>query len=155
MIKNRVYKGNLSSMKSILLTSVQFLCIGWILYTNPWLSDHWILKMLQFGGLALGIWAIIVMSKSKLNITPVPRDGAFLITSGPYRLLRHPMYTSVILILFPILYGNYGVSNILVFSILLLNLLLKLRYEENLLKKKFPDYAHMKSSTWRLIPWIY
>ena len=142
-------------MKSILLTSVQFICIGWILYTNSWIDDHWVITLIQTIGLVLGVWAIAVMSKSKLNITPVPRKGASLVISGPYKILRHPMYTAVILTLFPILFTNYEIINLVVFGILFINLILKLNYEEILLREEFPAYEQMATNTWRLVPWIY
>lgn len=142
-------------MKAILITSIQFICIFWILFTNSWLATEPFLIAVQLTGFALGLWAIFVMSRSKLNITPVPLKGAFLITNGPYRLIRHPMYTSVILILFPILVGNYSWTNILVFGILLINMIVKLHFEEKLLLAKFPDYKEVISNTWRLVPWIY
>lgn len=142
-------------MKSILLTSIQFLCIGWILYFNDWLVAGAVLMVVQLMGLVLGGWAIFVMSRSKLNVTPVPRKGASLVTSGPYSLIRHPMYTAVILALFPILVNDASLSNSIVFGMLLINLLLKLHYEEKLLQEVFPKYSALKSRTWRLIPWIY
>lgn len=142
-------------IKSILLTAIQFICIGWILYTNPWLSENRILMVVQLIGLMLGIWAIAKMSKSKLNVTPTPVKGAMLITSGPYHWVRHPMYTALILMLFPILYNNYGQMNLIIFGILFINLILKINYEEHLLRKRFQEYHKMESTTWRLLPWVY
>ena len=142
-------------MKSIILTSVQFSCLAWILYSNPWIADHTVWIIIQIVGLAVGLWAIFEMSRSKLNVTPVPRKGAILITSGPYRMIRHPMYTGLILTFFPILSRDHGLLNLIVFSILLLNMLLKLSYEEQLLRERFPEYNKMTDSTWKLIPFIY
>lgn len=142
-------------VKSILLTSIQFLCIGWILYFNSWLAEPGVLVLIQVAGVLLGSWAIVVMSSSKLNVTPIPRKGAVLVTAGPYRLIRHPMYTSLLLAFYPILYQNHDLANSLVFGLLLINMLLKLNYEEKLLRERFPEYKRMESKTWRLIPWIY
>lgn len=142
-------------MKSFLLTAVQFICLGYILFANSWLSGQPVLAGVQVSGILLGIWAIVVMSRSKLNVTPDPRKGAILIQNGPYRLIRHPMYTSLMLALFPILYTNHGIVNLMVFTVLFVNLLLKLNYEERLLLARFESYRQMVSTTWRLIPWVY
>jgi len=142
-------------MKSLLLTAVQFICLGYILLTNSWISAQPVLAGVQVAGVLLGVWAILVMSRSKLNITPDPRKGAILIQTGPYSLIRHPMYTSLMLALFPILYTDHGIANLIVFGVLFINLLLKLKYEERLLLARFESYRQMVSTTWRLIPWIY
>jgi len=142
-------------MKSLILTSIQYLCLAWILYTNPWLTAHSILVVIQVAGLVLGIWSIVEMSKSKLNITPVPREGAILIASGPYKLIRHPMYMALILSLFPMLAMDHGIVNLLVFGVFLCNMIFKLSYEEQLLHNRFPEYGEMAFRSWRLIPWIY
>jgi len=142
-------------MKAILLTVIQFTSLGILVYLNDWPAGLPLLAAVQFVGLLLGLWAIYAMSKSKLNITPVPRKGAVLIHSGPYRLIRHPMYTSLMLMVFPVLYDNHGITNLLVTTILFVNLLLKLAYEEQLLRDRFEGYDAMTGRTWRLIPWIW
>ena len=142
-------------MLSILLTSVQFVCLGIILYINQWVSPLAFLALIQVLGLLLGGWAILAMSRSKLNVTPVPRKGSVLITDGPYRLIRHPMYTSLFLIFYPILYTSHSTANLVLFSVFTVNMILKLNYEEKLLLQRFEGYREMTVKTWRLIPWIY
>ena len=142
-------------MLSILLTSIQFICLGFILYTNPWISPKPLLVVIQALGLLLGAWAIAAMSRSKLNVTPVPRNGSVLISHGPYRLIRHPMYTSLFLIFYPILITDHSTANLVVFAILTVNMVLKLNYEEKLLHQRFEGYREMAGRTWRLIPWVY
>lgn len=142
-------------MKSATLTTIQFLCLGYILFTNEWLADSPVLIVIQFAGLALGTWSVVEMSRSKLNITPVPRKGATLISSGPYRLIRHPMYAALILAFFPLLVQDPSISNGIAFGVLLVNLILKLLYEEQLLLQRFPGYKEMTGRTWRLIPWVF
>jgi len=146
---------NMGTMKSILLTTIQFATLGIILFTNAWPSGQPVLAGIQALGLLLGIWAILVMSRSKLNITPVPRKGAFLVESGPYRLLRHPMYTSLMLIVLPSLYDNHSPLNIFLTGVLFINLYFKLMYEEQLLQLRFEGYIEFRKRTWRLIPWIW
>ncbi len=142
-------------MRSVVLTSVQFLCLGILLAFNPWVAGHPALIALQAAGVLLGSWAILVMSRSRLNITPVPLKGAVLVTSGPYRLIRHPMYTSLILMFTPVVIAHPQPANIAVLALLLINLVFKLRYEEKLLRARFDGYKALERSTWRLIPWVY
>ena len=142
-------------MRSVLLTSVQFICMGILLYGNSLFADQPVLAGLQAAGLLLGTWAILVMSRSRLNVTPVPLKGAVLITSGPYKLIRHPMYTAVLLVFLPLVLSHPNTMNIIVFTILAVNLYFKLNYEEMLLLERFEGYDELMRRTWRLLPYIY
>lgn len=46
-------------------------------------------------GLGRFAWAVWANRPGNFNIRPAPRAGARLVTQGPYRLIRHPMYTAV------------------------------------------------------------
>ncbi len=142
-------------MRSFVLTAIQYILLGWILYSNDWLVNNKYLKILQFVGLALGIWAIFVMRNSNLNITPSIRKGTKLITNGPYHFIRHPMYLSLLLVFLPMLTENYGTINLVVFGIFVVNLILKLEYEEQLLKEEFEAFADYSKRSWKLFPFVY
>lgn len=48
------------------------------------------------GGL-LGAWALLSHPRGNFNIRPTPRAGGRLVSHGPYRWIRHPMYSCVAL----------------------------------------------------------
>ncbi len=143
------------NLKSTILTLIQYLTMAYLLFAFPVFTKNVFTLIIQSLGVFLGFWAIVVMSKSKLNITPVPREGSSLINSGPYRIVRHPMYSSLLLFLVPIVFYYSSKMGFLVFGIFLVNLILKLTYEEQLLLKTFNRYEVYKQYTWRLIPYVY
>lgn len=145
----------MGNLKSILLTFIQYISMIYLILAFPVLSKQTFVLIIQLCGLLLGVWAILVMSGSKLNITPVPRSGAILIQKGPYKLIRHPMYLSLLLVLIPMMIYNTSVLGWLVFGIFFINLIIKLSYEENLLVQTFEGYKNYQQHTWRLIPWVY
>jgi protein-S-isoprenylcysteine O-methyltransferase Ste14 len=49
------------------------------------------------GGALLGLWSARTMGES-LSPMPTPRPGAGLVDRGPYGVVRHPIYTAVIMV---------------------------------------------------------
>ena len=103
----------------------------------------------------LASWSVSVMMKSKLRVTPVPAKDARLVADGPYRFIRHPMYTSVLLAVSGLLIIHFSYFRLLLAVFLLVVLLLKLNWEEKMLSEKFTDYRKYKQLTRKLIPFIY
>ena len=102
-------------------------------------------------GLCVGVWAIVAM-KMKVSVFPEANHVSVLTLSGPYKLIRHPMYTAVLLV--SLAFVNTFMS-LLAWVVLVLILLIKLHYEEKLLLEKFKEYKQYKHKTKRLIPFIY
>ena len=151
--KRTIFKMN--DIKSTILTFIQYATLAIMLYSNAWFAENPILIVVQIFGLFIAIWAVLQMTKSKLNITPVPRSGSVLIQSGPYKLIRHPMYLSLLLIITPMIISGLSTFQIAVFSIFLINLVLKMLYEEELLINHFEGYLVYSEKSWRLFPFIY
>jgi len=143
------------SLKSFVLVSLQVLLAVFILLNGYFIAKTILAGIFQSLGLLLGIWSVLVMNKSKLNIFPEIRKGAFLINTGPYSLIRHPMYLSILLVLTPLIIENYSILRLIALILLLLVLILKIEREERMLKMSFSDYQSYSKLTYRLIPFIY
>lgn len=101
-----------------------------------------------------GILLLISLLQLNKNLSPFPTpkvDGA-LIQTGLYKYIRHPIYTSI-LILF-IGYSFYQNSIYKLAITLLLGVLFyfKSKYEEKQLAIKFPEYLAYKNRTGRFFP---
>ena len=105
--------------------------------------------------LFVGFWAIYTMRKSKFTISPIPREKAQLLEDGMYGFIRHPMYLAVLLLCLGFLLQNPDKVNILVYSILFADLLVKLHWEEKLLEEKFEGYKNYQLKTKKIIPFIF
>lgn len=141
--------------KSILLVGSQFICIGALLpgiRLNNFSNFTIICLLISF---ALLVWSLVAMSASKLKVFPEPHQNASLIISGPYKYIRHPMYTSVLVGSVGLVSTNFSLIRFTFFIVLLIVLIYKLRLEENLLMKKFESYRQYCTSTSRLIPFVY
>ncbi len=141
---------------SNILVFSQLSSAGLLLLTGPLLADYWIGLIVQLIGLSVGVWAIVLMKMSnKFNVPPEVRKGSKLVKQSIYKYIRHPMYTSVLLYFLPALIFYFSWWRMGYFGILLVTLILKINYEEKLLKAAFSDYVNYQKHSWHLIPFVY
>jgi len=82
--------------------------------------------------------------------------GHHLIDTGPYAIVRHPMYASALLYIIgvPLLLGSW--IGLAVVPLMLIGLAPRAVREEELLKRELPGYAdYMTRVRWRMIPHIW
>jgi protein-S-isoprenylcysteine O-methyltransferase Ste14 len=140
---------------SYFLVLIQFGCLAGLLFTGPLLVHKPLQMVLQFLSVLLIIWAIVAMRKSKLSVFPDLKEGATFIVNGPYRMIRHPMYLAVIIFALSIVSEKMSYIRVLFLLFLIIDLLIKIEFEERILVKEFKDYSNYKKVTRKLIPYIY
>jgi len=91
------------------------------------------------------------------NLSPFPNPitHAKLVQHGIYTRIRHPLYTSVILVAFGWALAWLSWPAALVAAALIPFFHAKSSREEKLLRARFPEYAEYMARTRRFIPWIY
>jgi protein-S-isoprenylcysteine O-methyltransferase Ste14 len=100
----------------------------------------------------IGAWTLFHNRPGNFDIFPEPRERARLITTGPYALVRHPMYLAVLLFAAGFALGWRGVPQLLALALLAAVLHVKASREERLLAQKFPEYRDYAARTARIIP---
>ena len=142
------------SPKSLVFVGAQLLCLAYLLVSGPWLASlEWV--WLEIVGLYLGAWAIYTMKLRNLRIAPEVARGARLVTTGPYRFVRHPMYSAVLLITVSLVLSRFTLARLTMWTGLLAVLLAKLQHEEALLAKRFREYIAYQRRTKRLVPFLF
>ena len=140
---------------SFIYVVIQILFIILIGITGPIISNNIAILV----GIAIGVftmfWALWTMRLSNLNMMPDLKHKSILVTSGPYRVIRHPMYASVLLVTLMLVLNHLTLLRIVFWLVLVIDLHFKYLYEEKLLLKKFPEYMDYRKNTKRLIPFIY
>ena len=127
--------------------------LGWRAMAAPSAISVQVGSLRAASGL-LALWALAANRPGNFNIRPTPRHGGTLITSGPYRWIRHPMYTSVLLAAAAAAWNSFETVDALLWVALLGVLLGKAAIEERALVRRFPDYQDYRLRTTRLVPWL-
>ena len=89
------------------------------------------------------------------SVYPEIKHQATLITTGPYRYIRHPMYTSLITMMIGIALYNYHWVNVVGVLMVAGAVINKANREEKLLLMKFPEYVRYQQKSDRFLPYIY
>lgn len=140
---------------SVTLVIIQLASFGLIVFTGPIIPSNPILILLLLLGVFLGLWAFWEFRKSKFSALPEVKRGNRLLTTGPYQIIRHPMYASLLLIGFIFVINSFSILRFLAMVILAMVLLIKLNYEEKLLARHFKEYSSYQKRTYKLIPFLY
>lgn len=98
-----------------------------------------------------GVWAL----RGNRTIFPRPKVDASLVRHGIYRWVRHPLYTSLILLSLGWAAGWASMPALLAGGALAVFLDRKARREEVWLRAKFPEYAAYARQVRRFVPGIY
>ena len=105
-------------------------------------------------GAGIGLWAINHHKRGNFNIQPKLKEGCQLVTTGAYNYIRHPMYTSVLLMMFAVLVSTPTLLEFLFFIALVIVLVLKAKREELLWCGHDEAYLEYKEHTKLFIPYI-
>ncbi len=110
--------------------------------------------VLMAGGGALLLAALLRLGRG-LTPLPYPKEGAALVRSGPYGLVRHPMYGGgLVLALGWALFAGSALTLCYV-ALLFVFLDLKSRREERWLAGRHPEYAEYRRRVRKLVPFLY
>lgn len=139
---------------SLLLVTLQFLLIALIIF--PFNAPT--LNVLNAGLFAAGMivffLALFAMKQRTFTVMPEPKEQGELITRGIYRLVRHPMYLSVLLCAIGASLAYAEIWKWPGSGLLMLVLVMKMRREEKLLCSRYPGYASYRKKVKAIIPFI-
>jgi len=110
--------------------------------------------VLQAFAVGLMIWARVAFGRRSFHPAADPTPGG-LVTRGPYRRIRHPIYTSVCLFAAAgaLPAGSWAAGACL--GVLVAGALARMHCEEALLTAQMPGYREYRTRTWRMIPGIF
>jgi protein-S-isoprenylcysteine O-methyltransferase Ste14 len=126
----------------------------WLLLLRSLFSPSPIVIALQGVALFLILWARITFGRRSFHLAANPTEGG-LVTWGPYRYVRHPIYTALCLFTGAGAAAHLSWQSALAFGAIFGFALVRIFCEETLVSLKYPEYREYAARTWRMIPGIF
>src|SRR5713101_7449406 len=125
-----------------------------LLVTRNLFSSSPLLISLQAIAVLLFLWARVAFGRHSYHLVANPTEGG-LMTGGPYRYIRHPIYAAMCLFAAAGAAGHWSWSADLWGGLVLASAVMRILCEEPLVAARYPEYAQYKATTWRMIPYVY
>jgi protein-S-isoprenylcysteine O-methyltransferase Ste14 len=111
--------------------------------------------LIEILGLCIAIWARITLG-SNWSASVTFKEKHELIIKGPYKFVRHPIYTGMLTMFLGAAIYLGVLAGFLGFVSFFIGFWIKSREEERMMAKHFPkEYAKYKKNTKALIPFVY
>ena len=113
----------------------------------------WVIAI-QVVALLLGVWARVTFGRRSYHVAANPTEGG-LVTWGPYRYIRHPIYTAICLATLAGVGAHWSWKSGVCGGVVVGSLVMRIFCEEHLLSARYPEHGQYASRTWRMIPYVY
>jgi protein-S-isoprenylcysteine O-methyltransferase Ste14 len=156
--ERRSFLSSLSYRLPIVVGVIVIVAMGrhypmYVKLTPDTIYTRWAGAFVCVAGLVFSIWSRHVLGRNwSSNITF--KEGHQLIRTGPYRFVRHPIYTGILVMSSgpAIQYGRvFSWFALLVIGV---GLWIKLKQEESVMLKHFPEYSEYRKQVSALVPFI-
>lgn len=150
--------GNASEPMKKALSAVGFLfmvgALVALIFTDSLFSRAPIVIVVQIAAVFLMVWARVTFGRRSFHATADPTEGG-LVTTGPYRFIRHPIYTAVCLFVVAGVLAHLSLITAGFFLVLLVGSVIRMLAEERLLRGRYPEYAQYAATTKRMVPFVF
>ena len=159
-VRRETWKQRLLYLLPTLLVAPIFLWNGLAMGLSGRMTDHplamyWVGTALLAAGLLFSVWARRVLGRNWSGMVTVKQDHE-LVEIGPYRFVRHPIYTGLLVAVSGSAISWNHWFGFYVLAVLFVALWLKLRREEAFMRETFGEkYAAYCARTKRLVPWVF
>src|SRR6476660_2351480 len=127
--------------------------LGLLATQNLFSSSPFVIS-LQVVAILLFLWARFTFGRRSYHVVADPTEGG-LVTGGPYRYIRHPIYAAMCLFTSAGVAGHWSWSSGLIGGVVLASAVIRVFCEDVLVERCYPEYAQYAATTWRMIPYVY
>ena len=151
--RGKVYM-NFKNVLSILGLLVAAAALVQLFFLHHLFAKSPYLLAVQVAAVLLMIWARKTFGLRSFHAAASTSKGS-LVTNGPYRYWRHPIYASIIYFTWAGQVGSPAAVPIALAGAVTFGLFVRMLIEEQLLTQTYPAYAEYAKKAKRLIPFVY
>ncbi len=138
---------------SLVAFAISVLGMVYLFKNHSILSDNPVVIIIQILAFGLMIWARMTFGFKSFHASA----NAFkekLVTNGPYKWLRHPIYAAVIYFFLACIISFPNIETIVAVALIVFSTIVRMLLEEKSLKENFEEYTSYSKRTKRLIPFV-
>ena len=139
------------SLAALLLMA---LALVGLLVRGAFFSSQPVAITAEVAAVALMVWARLTFGQRSFRASADPATGG-LVTTGPYRYIRHPIYTAACLFGWTGILANWSPINALLGVLLLAGAVARMLCEERLIIEHYPEYRAYAQATRRMVPYVF
>jgi protein-S-isoprenylcysteine O-methyltransferase Ste14 len=139
------------SLAALLLMGVAL--VG-LLAIKSLLASSPVAVAVQIAAVCLMVWARATFGSRSFHAAANPTTGG-LVTAGPYRFIRHPIYTAACLFGWAGILSNWSLPAAGLGIALLVGGLVRMLCEERLVVRVYPEYREYARTTKRMVPFVF
>jgi len=129
-------------------------CVLWLYWTRSLFGDNPVSIGIQIAAVALMLWARITFGRRSFHAAANPTAGG-LVTRGPYRWLRHPIYASILYFVWAGVASHFSAMSAAAGVAATVMVAVRIGSEETLLARQFPEWRDYARRTRRLVPFVF
>jgi len=143
-----------SKISSLAVFLFAVLGLVFLVYNRALFSTNPVGIIIQVLAAGLMVWARITFGARSFHAIANTTEGK-LVTNGPYRLLRHPIYAAVIYFVWAGVLSHLFIHAIAAAVLITVCLIIRMLIEEKFLLVAYDEYSAYSKHTYRLIPFLF
>lgn len=130
------------------------LAVAGLAMRGAFFSSQPLVLVAEGAAAALMLWSRVTFGRRSFHAAANPTAGG-LVTTGPYRFIRHPIYTAICLFAWAGVLAHWSVPNAMLGTLLLIGAIARMLCEERLIIDVYPEYREYAKHTKRMLPCIF
>ena len=141
-------------LASVLAFALMVAGIVWMYYERVLLARSTAGLAVQVAAVLLMLWARITFGRRSFHAAANPTSGG-LVTTGPYRFVRHPIYAAAIFFVWSAALDHRTAPGVAGATLLAVGAFGRMLAEEHLLVAMYPAYGAYRDRTKRVVPFVF
>ena len=143
-----------AKLLSIPVVIILLLAVAGFFYTRSLFGHGPASIGLQIAAFLWMIWARVTFGVRSFHYAANPTAGG-LVTTGPYRYMRHPIYAAILLFLWTGIAVSWSLTSAALGLVATAMLFLRMIFEETLVRQTYPEYDDYARRTKRVVPFVF